>query len=123
MITKFKILESSKVAFQRVATTSTIALANDESTFKQLANSIKDLNDNIGKSFDNIKSIFEFFGKVGDFFKEALFWITHPGQLLDALQPWVMIALMIMIVLRILGFETDKWFRLFFLLFILSLIF
>lgn len=126
MITNISMLEASKATFQKISTTSTfstLALTSDDSAFKQIANNIKELNDNIGKSFDNIKSVFDFFGKVGDFFKEASYWITHPGQLLDAFQPWFMIALMIMIILRMLGFNTDKWFRLCFLLLILSLIF
>lgn len=96
---------------------------NDESAFKQIANSLRDLNSNITTSFENIKSIFHFFNKVGDFFKEATYWLSHPIELLGSIQPWLIVAMMCMIILRMLGFKPEKWFRLCFLLLIISLIF
>lgn len=96
---------------------------NDESAFKQIANSLHDLNSNITTSFENVKSIFYFFNKVGDFFKEATYWLSHPIELLGSIQPWLIVAMMCMIILRMIGFKPEKWFRLCFLLLIISLIF
>lgn len=117
MITKIELMESGKLYLGKaVSTVATLSTDSSESTFKQFSRNLQELD-------NNIKSIFTFFGNVGKFFKEAGYWICHPGLLLDALQPWFMIALLVMIVLKLLGFDTAKWFRLCFLLFVLSLIF
>ena len=93
-----------------------VALTSDESMVRQFANGIRELD-------DNIKTIFDFFGKVTSVFKETSYWFFNPGKLLDALQPWIIIILLTMIVLNLLGFDTSKWFKLCFLIFVLSLIF
>lgn len=123
MFSQLNAFKSSQLNLLNIIPKSPPLIEKNESAISKISNSLNDLNENIKNGFESIQSMFEFFGKVGDFFKESLYWITHPAQLLDAFQPWFVIGLMIMIVLRMLGFNIDKWFRLFFLLFILSLIF
>lgn len=124
MLSSFELTKKNKSQYNQILTASSLIRTNsDESVFKQIANNLKDLNDNIINFFENIKSVFDFFGKVGYFFREASYWIVHPGQLLDLFQPWLITGLMVMIILKMLGFNTDKWFRLCFLLFMLSIIF
>lgn len=105
-----------KLKIFRATNLGLVTLTSDESLIRQFANGIRELD-------NSIKSIFEFFGNLGRFFKETGYWLFNPGKLLDALQPWIIIILLIMIVLKLIGFDTSKWFKLCFLVFILSLIF
>lgn len=91
--------------------------------FNQIANNLHELNDNIDESLKGIKDIARFFTNIGKFFKEMYYWISHPIEVINAFQPWIIIILMSLIVLKLLGFKTDKWLSLFFLLFILILVF
>lgn len=121
MINKIESLNFLNSNTQKI--TEVARVSNNESAFKQIANGLHDLNSNITTSFENVKSIFHFFNKVGDFFKEAAYWLSHPIELLGSIQPWLIVAMMCMIILRMLGFKPEKWFRLCFLLLIISLIF
>ena len=79
--------------------------------------------DNLNELNENVNSVIDFFTKVGGFFRELSYWVSHPIEVVHAFQPWIIILIITLLALRLLGFNTDKWLRLFFLLFIIILIF
>lgn len=91
--------------------------------FESISNNLKDLNTNFKESIDTLKLIANFFNNIGKFFKEASYWVKHPLEVMDAMQPWIIILLMVLILLKTIGFKTDKWLSLFFIIFVIVLVF
>lgn len=91
--------------------------------FQDIADNLDELNGNFTDSLDTIKNMIDFFKAVGNFFREFTYWISHPVEVLNAFQPWIIIFLMILICLKIIGFKPDKWIALFFILMIISIVF
>lgn len=89
---------------------------------KELSNSVDNLTDNISASIESIKNIGAFIDKVSDLCKGAINIISNPIQFIDSIQPYLIIAMMIMIVLKMIGFKPEKWFRLCFIILIFSLL-
>lgn len=114
---------SSQLIKLETYTTSMMTNIYGSNPFEEIATNIDDLNNNLKASFDSIKAIADFFIKIGKFFKEMSYWLSHPIEVMNALQPWIIILLMSLIVLKLIGFKTDKWLSLVFLLFILILVF
>lgn len=102
------------IKFSQICTKSTLMTINNP--LDKISDNLKDLN-------DTFKSILSFFNKVGNFFEGVSYWISHPAETMNAIEPWIIILLMSLLVLKLLGFKTDKWLSLIFLLFILILIF
>lgn len=102
------------IQFSKACSKATLMATNNP--LEQISDNLKDLN-------ESFKSILSFFNKVGGFFEELSYWVSHPVETINALEPWVIILLMSLLVLKLLGFKTDKWLSLIFLLFILILIF
>lgn len=100
----------------KLYTTSILSDISINNPFEKIADGLNDLN-------ESFHSIIGFFSKVGDFFKELSYWISHPVEVIHAFQPWIIILLISLLVLKLLGFKTDKWLSLFFLLFIIILVF
>jgi hypothetical protein len=110
---------------QLIESTKNVVLNNTEdlSAIEKISAGLQNVGDSYSRMSESLASIKEFCASVTNLFKETSYWLTHPGDVLSALQPWFIIGVMVCILLRILGFKTDKWFRLFFVISILIAIF
>ena len=117
MIFKFKLTNEINLNLHNFFNLQNIKLIeyDKDNLLEKLVNNINELNNNLNNTTNNLKEFF-------NFLKSITYWLIHPIEFLKMFQSWIIILLIIMIVLKMIGFNTDKWFRLFFLLFFISLI-
>lgn len=88
-----------------------------------LISSLDNLSSNLSDVVEAFKNIGKFFAGVGRFFKGVVDILSHPNTFFLMIEPWIIVFLISLVVLKVIGFKTDKWLGLFLLLFILILIF
>lgn len=89
-----------------------------------LIDSVRELNSKTQELLETLDVMCDAVVKIWRFFEDIIYCITHPVEFLGALEPWLLIALMVMIVLKIIGFkEVDKYFVFTLLALILIIVF
>lgn len=89
-----------------------------------LIQNIKELNSKTQNLLDTLDIMCDAVVKICHFFEDIIYCISHPIEFLGALQPWLLIALMAMIILRMIGFKNiDKYFMFTLLTLILVIMF
>ena len=69
------------------------------------------------------KNIGRFFAGVGKVFNNLTYLIANPSLLMDLLQPFIILLILMLIVLKLIGFKTSKWIRLFLIALFIVIIF
>lgn len=105
------------------ATSISKVLNSKDNLFSGISNSIDNLNENISNITETVKNIVNFFTNLGEFFKNLTYLISHPDILFNLIQPWLTIMILLLVMLRIVGFNTVKWIRLSFVILIIAIIF
>lgn len=83
------------------------AYQNEE--HKGLIESAKELSKKTQELLDMMDKIFEVGNKILDFLSDIFYCISHPSEFLVALEPWMLLAIMALVLLKAMGFKTDKW--------------
>lgn len=109
-------------SFNKIALSSNI-LTSKDNIFSGISNSIDNLNENISNITQTIKNVTAFFCHLSEFFKNLTYLISHPDVLFTLIQPWLTVAIILLVMLRIIGFNTAKWIRLFFIILFIVIIF
>ena len=91
--------------------------------FSEITESINNLSDKISNTIEAIKNIGGFFNAIGEFFGNITYLISNPSVLFNLLQPWLTFLVLILIILKLIGFNTSKWIRLFLVFIIIVTIF
>ena len=109
-------------SFSKITSTSKI-LNSKDNIFSGISNSIDNLNENISNITQTVKNITTFFSNLGEFFKNLTYLISHPDVLFNLIQPWLTLLILLLVMLRIIGFNTVKWIRLSFIILFIAIIF
>lgn len=91
--------------------------------FSDISKSIDNLSTNISNMIEAFKSIGRFFAGVGEVFNNLTYLIANPSLLMDLLQPFIILLILMLIVLKLIGFKTNKWIRLFLIALFIVIIF
>lgn len=90
---------------------------------RNLLQSASDLNEKAEQFLDIWDIIFNFCEKVGYVFREINYMLTHPCEVLAAIEPWLVTALLVMLIMKVLGFDDMKYFKLVFVIIVLIIMF
>ena len=83
--------------------------------FPDISGSIDKLTSTISNMSQIIKNIVNFFSKLSEVFKNLTYLLSNPDVLCSLLEPAIILLIMFLIILKLIGFKTGKWIRLFFI--------